>query len=107
MCGIAGYVQRATSPPADIESMLAAIAHRGPDGQGCWTAESAGWRITLGHRRLSIIDLAGGAQPMGNEDGSVQITYNGELYNIQSLRRDLESLGYRLRTRSDTEAIVL
>src|SRR3954447_9552466 len=98
MCGIAGYVQRTTSSDARsfIEPMLDALAHRGPDGHGVWRGQTTdGWAIVLGHRRLSIIDLEGGRQPMGNEDGSVQITYNGEVYNFQALRTALERDGHR------------
>jgi asparagine synthase (glutamine-hydrolysing) len=79
-----------------------AIAHRGPDGEGFLVEPGVG----LVHRRLSIIDLAGGSQPLGNEDGSVQVVFNGEIYNYQELRRDLESRGHRFRTQSDTEVLV-
>ena len=110
MCGIAGFVQR--DPDARcLGTMLARIAHRGPDGDGQWVRAAAaqpdgGWTVALGHRRLSIIDLSGGAQPMGNEDGQVVITFNGEIYNFRELRPPLEARGHRFRTRSDTEAIV-
>jgi asparagine synthase (glutamine-hydrolysing) len=104
MCGIAGFVQR-ESAPGILEAMLARIAHRGPDGDGRWIGERDGWVVHLGHRRLSIIDIEGGRQPMGNEDGSVQLTYNGELYNFRELRKRLEP-GHRFTTRSDTEVIV-
>ena len=79
MCGIAGFVNRAGqgSDRAIVERMTAALAHRGPDGDGFYCAGPA----ALGHRRLSIIDLTGGAQPMANEDGTIWVTYNGELYN--------------------------
>src|SRR5689334_10694684 len=109
MCGIAGFVARQVDPAA-LPRMLAAIAHRGPDGEGSWTGEAAGaggsWRVVLGHRRLAIIDLAGGVQPMANEDGRVVVTYNGELYNDPPLRAALERAGHTFRTRSDTETIV-
>jgi asparagine synthase (glutamine-hydrolysing) len=82
--------------------MLAVIKHRGPDGDGRYIDREIG----LGHRRLSIIDLGGGAQPIGNEDGSVQIVFNGEIYNFIELRKELEAFGHQFKTRSDTEVIV-
>ena len=106
MCGIAGYVQRLKMPDTVIEQMTNRLAHRGPDGQGIWRKTHGEFSVALGHRRLAIIDLAGGAQPLGNEDGSVQITFNGEIYNYRSLRENLESRGHRFATRSDTEVIV-
>jgi asparagine synthase (glutamine-hydrolysing) len=113
MCGIAGFVTRAGDADADPDAlarMLAQVAHRGPDGQGEWrgTLDDAGgaWRVALGHRRLAIIDLATGAQPMDNEDGSVVITFNGEIYNFAALRPALERAGHRFKTRSDTETII-
>src|SRR6478672_9137259 len=105
MCGIAGYIQREPDRAA-IAAMTAALAHRGPDGQGIWEGEANGWFIALGHRRLSIIDLAGGAQPLANEDGTVRVTYNGEIYNFQALHASLEAEGHRFATRCDTEVIV-
>jgi asparagine synthase (glutamine-hydrolysing) len=82
--------------------MTDALAHRGPDGSGVWTAPGVG----LGHRRLSIIDLAGGAQPMATTDGAIIITFNGEIYNFKEIRNDLEDKGYQFRTHSDTEVIL-
>jgi asparagine synthase (glutamine-hydrolysing) len=82
--------------------MTASLAHRGPDGDGLYLDGPVG----LGHRRLSIIDLAGGAQPMANEDGTVWVTYNGELYNELELRAELEARGHRYHTASDTESLV-
>jgi asparagine synthase (glutamine-hydrolysing) len=78
------------------------IAHRGPDAEGFWSAPGIG----LVHRRLSIIDLAGGDQPIANEDGSVQVIFNGEIYNFQELRSGLQARGHRFRTHSDTEVLV-
>lgn len=80
----------------------AAIAHRGPDADGVWIGE----HVTLCHRRLSIIDLAAGDQPMGNEDGSIQVVFNGEIYNYQELRKELIAKGHTFRTQSDTEVLV-
>jgi len=105
MCGIAGFVARQADPAA-LPRMLREIAHRGPDGEGSWRGAAGPFTVALGHRRLAIIDVAGGAQPMANEDGSVVISYNGEVYNFQALRPALEGLGHRFRTRSDTETIV-
>src|SRR4051812_45459969 len=104
MCGIAGFV-RNDGQVADrgiVERMTAALAHRGPDGEGFHVDGPA----ALGHRRLSIIDVAGGAQPLANEDDTVWITYNGELYNELELRPELERRGHRYRTASDTESLV-
>ncbi|CAN5357811.1 asparagine synthase (glutamine-hydrolyzing) [soil metagenome] len=107
MCGIAGYVQRRSSPPARaLRDMLDRLVQRGPDAAGHWTADRDHWHIELGHRRLSIIDLAGGSQPMGNETSSVQITFNGEIYNAAELRADLQRRGHQFRTRCDTESII-
>lgn len=85
-----------------LREMAATIAHRGPDGEGVWSGRGVG----LAHRRLSIIDLADGQQPMGNEDGSVQVVFNGEIYNYPALKSELESKGHRFRTNSDTEVLV-
>jgi asparagine synthase (glutamine-hydrolysing) len=100
MCGIAGF----TWPdPGLIASMTAAVSHRGPDDEGF----HVGPRVSLGHRRLSIIDLsANGRQPLGNEDGSVQLVFNGEIYNFRELRKTLEAAGHRFRSQSDSEVIV-
>src|SRR5207244_4259180 len=78
------------------------LRHRGPDAEGLWLEGPVG----LGHRRLSIVDVAGGQQPMSNEDGQVWITYNGEIYNHAALRPGLEAKGHRYQTRSDTETIL-
>jgi asparagine synthase (glutamine-hydrolysing) len=104
MCGIAGLLRQDGHPVnADlVRRMTDVIAHRGPDGDGFHIDGSVG----LGHRRLSIIDLAGGAQPMATEDGAIWITYNGEVYNYRELRRELETLGFTFRTTSDTEVVL-
>jgi asparagine synthase (glutamine-hydrolysing) len=105
MCGIAGILHADRARPVErrsLKAMADAIAHRGPDAEGFWAGDGVG----LAHRRLSIIDLSGGDQPIGNEDGSVQVVFNGEIYNYQQLRRDLEARGHRFRTRSDTEVLV-
>jgi len=104
MCGIAGFIEFTDRIPArrDAEAMIARVRHRGPDGQGLHIHGP----VALGHRRLSIIDLISGAQPMSNEDDQVWITYNGELYNFRELREQLKSAGHTFRTSSDTEVIV-
>ncbi|HEX8953151.1 MAG TPA: asparagine synthase (glutamine-hydrolyzing) [Polyangia bacterium] len=103
MCGIAGRVnQSAPVDRAEIFRMTELIAHRGPDDYGYHLRA----RVGLGHRRLSIIDLAGGRQPLANEDDTVWIVFNGEIYNHVDLRKELVARGHRFRTHSDTEAIV-
>ncbi len=105
MCGIAGIALLASGLPpteSDVRSMLPAIAHRGPDGEGVYV----GTGIALGHRRLSIIDLAGGAQPIANEDATIWTTFNGEIFNYVELRCELEAAGHRFRSNTDTEVIV-
>lgn len=103
MCGIAGILDIKRKPENHVLlSMTGAMRHRGPDGEGIYIDGPAG----LGHRRLSIIDLNTGAQPMSNEDGSVWITYNGEVYNFVELRNELENRGHKFRTKSDTESII-
>jgi asparagine synthase (glutamine-hydrolysing) len=104
MCGIAGIVSLGDRPVAteEVQSMCAAIVHRGPDDEGFFVAPGVG----LGMRRLSIIDLATGHQPVGNEDGSIQVVLNGEIYNFQELRCDLERRGHSFYTATDTETIV-
>jgi asparagine synthase (glutamine-hydrolysing) len=103
MCGICGILNTdgRAGEEAVLRSMTAAIAHRGPDGEGFHLRGPVG----LGHRRLAIIDPECGAQPMGNEDGSVWITYNGEIYNFKEIRAELETRGHVFRTRSDTEMV--
>jgi asparagine synthase (glutamine-hydrolysing) len=108
MCGIAGIVSlrsRQECGPVDVgrlTSMRDSIVHRGPDGAGVWTAPGVG----LAHRRLAIVDVAGGHQPMCNEDETVWIVFNGEIYNHAEWRPRLERNGHRYRTRSDTETIL-
>jgi asparagine synthase (glutamine-hydrolysing) len=104
MCGIAGFVNREgiKADRSIVERMTATLAHRGPDGDG-FHCEGP---VALGHRRLSIIDVAGGAQPMSNEDDTVWVTYNGELYNELEIRRELEAKGHRYKTVCDTESLV-
>src|SRR4051794_23875033 len=106
MCGIAGvlYADPARPPGQEVlKAMGDAIAHRGPDAEGFLAEPGVG----LVHRRLSIIDLSAAAnQPLGNDDGSIQIVFNGEIYNFLELRDRLEKRGHRFRTHGDTEVIV-
>ncbi len=105
MCGIAGIFHLETAKPVDperVRRMTDAIAHRGPDGSGVWTAPGVG----LGHRRLSIIDLDGGTQPMHSDDEALTLSFNGEIYNFLELRKELEAAGYAFRTNSDSEVIL-
>ncbi len=113
MCGIAGILHDGRGPPpgrgpvaALLDAMRDTMVHRGPDGAGCWVSEDG--RVGLAHRRLAIVDLTdGAAQPMANEDGSVLVTFNGEIYNHAGLRRELERAGHRFRSdHSDTEVLV-
>src|SRR5688500_16607086 len=101
MCGIVGYIG-IDDNGALVRRMADAIRHRGPDGDGFHVAGP----IALGMRRLSIIDIAGGDQPIYNEDRTIAILFNGEIYNYQDLRPGLEQRGHRFRTNSDTETIV-
>jgi asparagine synthase (glutamine-hydrolysing) len=106
MCGICGKVildpRAGTVDPLTIHAMMERIVHRGPDDSGIYLSGSIG----LGHRRLSIIDLSAGKQPISNEDGTVWVTYNGEIYNYRDLRSQLIAHGHRFRTATDTETIV-
>jgi len=104
MCGIAGIADSPSRPvdPTTIHRMCQAIVHRGPDDEGIFVKDGIG----LGMRRLSIIDLSGGHQPVFNEDRSVWIVFNGEIYNFPDLRRELEARGHRFYTHTDTEVIV-
>src|SRR5512138_1762761 len=105
MCGIAGILSVRDGPPPAIEAvrtMVGALRHRGPDAFGLYRDR----RVALGHARLSIIDLATGQQPLSNEDGSLWVVFNGEIFNYVDLREELVARGHRFRTRSDTEVIV-
>src|ERR1017187_1795086 len=105
MCGIAGMVSADSAEridPATIRKMCDAIVHRGPDDEGIFVKGNTG----LGMRRLSIIDLSGGHQPVFNEDRTVWVVYNGEIYNFPELRHELENRGHRFATHTDTEVIV-
>ena len=105
MCGIVGIVHTDTQKavdPRQVERMAEVLAHRGPDDAGVWT----GGHVGLGHRRLSIIDLQGGHQPMAADGGRVWITYNGEIYNYIELRRDLAARGFACSSQSDTEVLL-
>src|SRR5579871_5291273 len=97
ICGLTGYGP-AESGADTIRAMTTALSHRGPDAQDVWLDAKS--RCSLGHARLSIIDLAGGAQPMHSADGRYSIVFNGEIYNFQSLRKELEQLGRTFRTHS-------
>ncbi|MCD4698981.1 MAG: asparagine synthase (glutamine-hydrolyzing) [Phycisphaerae bacterium] len=105
MCGICGIVDfkgQASDFESRLPEMVRVLRHRGPDESGTWTDEKAG----LGHARLSIIDLSDGRQPMCNEDETIWITYNGEVYNFRELREELLAKGHQFRTRTDTEVII-
>ena len=101
MCGILGLLSPGQAPIPDPPSLLPLLAHRGPDDEG-WYADAD---VFLGVRRLSIIDVAGGHQPLSNEDGSIWVVQNGEIYNYLAVRTELERRGHIFRTRSDTEVI--
>ena len=105
MCGICGAYNAAGIQPADqaiVHSMMDALSHRGPDGEGFWASKE----VVLGHRRLAIIDLAGGYQPQFNETKDIGVICNGEIYNYRELRRELSANGHEFRTSSDTEVLV-
>ena len=105
MCGICGklnFDRESRVSPTLLKAMADSIQHRGPDDEGFYFSGQVG----LGFRRLSIIDLAGGHQPLSNEDESVWIVFNGEIYNYKELRQFLVAKGHRFRTQSDTEVIV-
>ena len=105
MCGICGLARaeaEAPIPEQTLARMRQSLAHRGPDGSGVHMADGVG----LVHTRLSIIDVGGGQQPLSNEDGTVWVTFNGEIYNFLPLRAMLEQRGHQFRTGSDTEVLV-
>jgi asparagine synthase (glutamine-hydrolysing) len=107
MCGIAGFIETKLNIDeqeklAILDRMCRVIAHRGPDDQGMMVKGE----VALGMRRLSIIDLAGGHQPISNEDNSVTVVFNGEIYNYRELKPALEASGHKFKTHSDTETIV-
>src|SRR4028119_40174 len=107
MCGITGFISKEKNLPRDereilLDKMCGIITHRGPDEQGTVVRE----RAALGMRRLSIIDVKSGQQPIYSEDGNLAIVFNGEIYNFKEVKKELEALGHRFRTNSDTETIV-
>ena len=105
MCGIVGFTAPGQDPAAAkqiVQGMADLIRHRGPDGEGCYADGTA----ALGHRRLSVIDLAGGGQPMLNEDGTLVVVFNGEIYNYKTLRTRLQQCGHTFATDSDTEVLL-
>ena len=102
MCGFVGYINKEKNKKDNIKKMADLIAHRGPDSEGYYTDED----IALGFRRLSIIDLNGGSQPIYNNDKTKVIVFNGEIYNYQKLRKELTKKGYKFQTKTDTEVIL-
>jgi asparagine synthase (glutamine-hydrolysing) len=106
MCGIAGIWRQNPGPAAPVHAMAAALVHRGPDDAGTWDHPREG--LTLGHRRLAILDTtSAGRQPMVSPSGRFRVVYNGEIYNFRELRGELEGLGHRFETRSDTEVLLV
>ena len=104
MCGIVGFVDNKKKKEKEkiIKSMADEIAYRGPDGEGFYVDDV----VALGHRRLSIIDVSGGSQPIYNQDKTLAIVYNGEIYNYKELKEELEEKGYVFQTKTDTEVIL-
>lgn len=102
MCGIAGFVNNKKNKEQNLKKMLKRIVHRGPDSEGMYIDDN----VALGHRRLSIIDLNTGGQPMYNEDSSIVIVFNGEIYNYMELKEDLIKAGHIFKTTSDTEVLI-
>src|SRR5437867_3954077 len=107
MCGICGTAGRGPVDREALARMTRVLRHRGPDDEGFFVEEyEDGVAVGLGFRRLSIIDLETGSQPISNEDGSLQLVFNGEIYNFRELRRELEARGHHFATNADTEVIV-
>ena len=110
MCGINGFIKRNNTtgkfPYDEIGEMNSLIEHRGPDDEGVYTEVSQGHIVAMGMRRLAIIDLAGGNQPVYSADGNVVIVFNGEIYNYRNLRQELETYGIQFKSNSDTEVIL-
>src|SRR5688572_18925682 len=105
MCGVAAiYGEDAPAAEAALRRALGRMRHRGPDGCGVWLSPDR--RVSLGHTRLSVIDLETGSQPLGSEDGQIQAVVNGEFYDWEHIRRTLEERGHRFRTRTDSEILV-
>ena len=102
MCGICGFVSRNRIDEGTLQAMTGELRHRGPDDEGFYESHL----IHLGHRRLSIIDLEGSHQPIFNEDNSLVLVFNGEIYNFQTLRRELLTRGHRFTTKGDSEVLV-
>ena len=113
MCGITGAIwwdRRRSLDEVTLQRMVASLEHRGPDAAGTYRHDGSGGPaspgVALGHRRLAVIDLVGGHQPMGNQEGTVHVVLNGEIYNYRTLREELDREGYPFRTESDTEVIL-
>ena len=110
MCGIFGWMVEAGRAPGEavLRALTDTLAHRGPDGSGLWLTRTADGdhQVAFGHRRLSIIDMAGGRQPMASADGRITVTFNGEIYNYVELRQELRALGHGFQTDSDTEVLI-
>jgi asparagine synthase (glutamine-hydrolysing) len=105
MCGIVGLVDRDLArpiPAEELDLMVRTLVHRGPDEEGHVLLPG----VALGMRRLAIVDLSGGQQPFSNEDGTIQLVANGEIYNFESIKRELAGRGHRFRSRSDIEVLV-
>ena len=102
MCGFVGFTNKIKDDGTVLEGMMNKIIHRGPDSSGKFVSEE----VNLGFRRLSIIDLADGDQPMYNEDGSLVLVFNGEIYNFLDLREELIEKGHTFKTRSDSETLL-